>query len=106
LGLSDAPNYSKLIEDKTLNPEAVHDTAQVHNDHITPPRPLFFVLGRTSSIKLTDPNDGSGKKYILPRRPWKEIEFWLNGKRIAQWEAEKIAEDSELPPSQMQWWPA
>ena len=101
-----APNYSKLIEDKTLKPEAVHDRARVHNDQITPPRPIFFILGRTSGITLIDSQDGSGKKYILPRRPWKELEFWLNGKKITQQEAEKIAEASELPPGKLKWWPA
>jgi len=101
-----APNYSKLIEDKTIKPESVHDTARFNNDQITPPRPLFFVLARTSGIKLFDPQDGSGKKYIVPRRPWKAVEFWQNGKRIAHREAEKIARNSELPPSQLKWWPA
>ena len=79
-----APIYSRLIEAKTLNPRRVHDTAQFHNDQITPPRPLFFVLARTSGITLIDPDDGSGKKYIIPRRPWKEVEFWQNGERITQ----------------------
>jgi len=101
-----ARSYSKLIEDKTLNQNTVHDTAELHNDQITPPRPLFFVLARTSGIKLIDPEDGSGKKYILPRRPWKEMEFWQNGKRITQAEAELIAESSAFPPSQLKWWPA
>jgi hypothetical protein len=98
--------YSKLIEDKTLKPGAIHETAQVHNDQITPPRPLFFALARTSSIKLIDANDGSGKKYILPRRPWKDVEFWQNGKRITQAQAAEIAQAGELPPSQLKWWPA
>jgi hypothetical protein len=101
-----APIYSKFIEAKTLKAEAVHGMARVHNDQIAPPRPLFFVLARTSGIKLIDSDNGSGKKYILPRRPWKEIEFWENGEKIAQWEAEKIAQASELPPSQLKWWPA
>lgn len=100
-----APNYSKLIEAKTLKPEAVHDTDRFHHDQITPPRPLFLVLSRTSGITLIDPQDGSGKKYILPRRPWKELEFWQTGRRITQLEAEEIAKNSELPPSQLKWWP-
>lgn len=100
------PHYSKLIEDKTLKQEAVHETAQVHNDQITPPRPLFLVLARTSGIKLIDADDGSGKKYVLPRRPWKAIEFWQHGKKITQREAERIAETSDLPPREMKWWPA
>jgi hypothetical protein len=100
-----APVYSRLIEAKTLNPEAVHDTAQFHHDQITPPRPPFMVLARTSSITLIDADDGSGKKYIIPRRPWKDVEFWRNGERITQGEAEKIAQTSEHPPSQLKWWP-
>ena len=101
-----APTYSRLIEARTLKPDAMHDTVQVHNDQIAPPRPLFFVLARTSGITLIDADDGSGKKYILPRRPWKDIEFWRNGQRITQDEAEHIAEASEFPPSTLKWWPA
>jgi hypothetical protein len=101
-----APSYSKRIEAKTLKLEAVHDMAQVHDNQIAPPRPLFFALARTSGFTLIDPQDGSGQKYILPDRPWKEVEFWQNGERITQWEAERIAQASELPPSQMKWWPA
>src|SRR6202012_4806072 len=88
------PTYSKLIEDKTLKPEAVHDTARFHNDQIAPKRPLVFVLARTSGITLTDADDGSGKKYILPRRPWKEVEFWLTGKQITLEDAAAILQDS------------
>ena len=101
-----APVYSKLIEDKTLKAEAVHDADQFHNDGIVPERPAFFVLGRTSGIRLMDAEDGSGKKYILPRRPWKELEFWKNGAPITQGQAEEIAKSGELPPNQMKWWPA
>jgi hypothetical protein len=101
-----APSYSKRIEAKTLKLEAVHDRAQVHDNQIAPPRPLFFALARTSGFTLVDPHDGSGQKYILPERPWKEVEFWQNCRRIAQGEAERIAQASELPPSQLKWWPA
>ena len=100
------PTYTRLIEDKTLKPEAIDSATQVHNDGIAPPRPPFLVLARTSGIKLVDSHDGSGKKYILPRRPWKDVEFWRDGKQITQSEAEKIAQASELPPSQLKWWPA
>jgi hypothetical protein len=101
-----APTYSRYIADKTLNPQAVHDAAYVHNDQIAPPRPLFLVLARTSGIKLIDSQDGSGKKYVLPRRPWKDVEFWQHGEQITQREAEMIAEASDIPVSQLKWWPA
>jgi hypothetical protein len=98
-----APNYSRRIEARTLKEG---DMAYVHDNQIAPPRPLFFVLTRTSGFKLIDPDDGSGQKYIQPRRPWKDVEFWKNGARITQAEAEKIAEAGDLPPSQLKWWPA
>jgi hypothetical protein len=101
-----ASNYSRLIEDKTLKPEAIHGELQVHDNQIKPPRPLFFALARTSGVKLIASHDGSGQNYILPRRPWKEVEFWLNGKPITQAQAEKIAQANDLPPSRLKWWPA
>jgi hypothetical protein len=99
-----APVYTKLIEAKTLKPGSLDATERIHNDQITPPRPPFFVLARTSSIKLVDSNDNSGKKYILPRRPWKEIEFWHNAKQITRTEAERIAMSSELALRELKWW--
>jgi hypothetical protein len=101
-----ASNYSRRIEAKTLKADSLHETAQIHDNQMAPPRPLFFALTRTSGIKLIDPQDGSGQHHIQPRRPWKEIEFWQNGERITQDNAQKIAETSELPPDQLKWWPA
>ena len=101
-----ASNYSKLIEDKTLKPAAMHGNLAVHDNQIKPPRPLFFALARTSGVKLIEAEDGSGQKFILPRRPWKELEFWLNGKPITQAEAAKIAEASDLAPAKMKYWPS
>ena len=101
-----APNYARRIEAKTLNLEAVHDNAQINKSHEPPPRPIFFALARTSGIKIIEADDGSDLKYIQPRRPWKEIEFWKHGERITQAEAEQIAQNSETPPSSLKWWPA
>lgn len=100
-----ASNYSNLIEAKTLKPQAIHDALGVHIDQIKPRRPLFFALTCTSQIKLIDAQDGSGRIHILPHRPWTQVEFWQNGSRIAQWQAQKLAEASEYPPRQLKWWP-
>lgn len=101
-----APNYSRRIEGKTLNPDAVDADAQLHKSHVAPPRPIFFALARASSIKVIDAGDGSGVKYVQPRRPWKHVEFWKNGERITQEEATQLAEASENPPNQLKYWPA
>jgi hypothetical protein len=100
-----APSYSKRLEGKTLKQEDVHDMAWVHDNKIAPPRPRFFALARTSGFTLVDPQDGSGQKYILPERPWKEIEFWENGKKIAQAEAKRIAQNGDIPAGDLKWWP-
>lgn len=99
------PTYSKLIEDKTLKPEAIHDTVAVHNDQIAPPRPPLLVLSRTSAITLINADDGSGKKYVAPRRPWKDVEFWRHARQISHAQARVIAAETGTPPEHLTWWP-
>jgi hypothetical protein len=101
-----APDYSRLIEDRTLKAEAVRDEDRFHHDGITPPRPLVFVLARTRRIALVDSDDGSGKKYILPHRPWERVEFWLRGGPISREDAEDILRDGAVSPHRLKWWPA
>jgi hypothetical protein len=84
----------------------VHDDATVHDNHIAPPRPLVFFFTRASGFSVVDPKDGSGQKYILPDRPWAEIECWLNGERITQGEAQGILEANDTPVRELKWWPA
>jgi len=93
-----ASSYSRLIEEKTLKPGALHDSIGVHNDQIRPPRPLYFTLFRTTAISLIDAEDGSGRKYIRPRRPWKDLEFWRNGQPISQAEADAITGGQAVAP--------
>jgi hypothetical protein len=100
-----ARSYSKRIEARTLKAAHVHDDAVVHDNQITPPRPIFFAFTRTSGFSLIDPQDGSGQKYILPDRPWKDVEFWENGAPITQDQAETIAQANRLRTSALKWWP-
>lgn len=100
-----APSYLKRVEGRTLKAEDVHDTVQVHDNQIAPPRPLFFALARTTGFSLVDPEDGSGQKYILPDRPWKDVEFWQNGNRITQAQAKMIAEAGGILLKELKWWP-
>lgn len=85
-----ASSYSRLIEEKTLKGHALHDSIGVHNDQIRPPRPAYFTLFRTSSVTLIAAGDGSGRNYLKPRRPWKNVEFWRAGKPISQAQAEAL----------------
>lgn len=99
-----ARNYRR-VEGRTLKAEDLQEAAQIHDNQIAPPRPLFFALTQTSGFTLIDPQDGSGQKYILPDRPWKKIEFWQNGLRITQQEAETIVAASGLMLGEFRWWP-
>ncbi len=101
-----APVYARLIEDKTLKPAAVHDMAAVHNDGIAQPRPPLMVLACTTGIDLIDPRDGSGKTYVAPHRPWKDVAFWHHGRPISQQEAVALAREAGLVPQNLKWWPA
>ena len=100
-----APNYAKRVEAKTLKAELLHDTVQLHDNKIAPPRPLFFAMTCASGIDLIDPQDGSGQTWILPHRPWMSVEFWRGGKPITQAEAEAIAHTGEIAFSELIWWP-
>lgn len=101
-----ARSYSRRIETRTLKAEDVHDMALIHDNQIAPPRPLFFTLARTTGFTLVDPQDDSGQKYILPDRPWKEIEFWHNGRQITQARAEEIGLANGLVLRDLKWWPS
>ena len=101
-----APSYARRVEGRTLKAEDVHDEAQVHDNQIAPPRPLFFALTRTSGFTLVDPQDGSGQKYILPDRPWQDVEFWQNGEPITQAQAQSIARAGGIELRELKWWPA
>jgi hypothetical protein len=101
-----APSYARRVEGRTLKAEDVHDTAIVHDNQIAPPRPLFFAFTRTTGFTLVDAPDDSGQKYILPDRPWQEVEFWQNGNPITQQEAQSIAEANGIQLRELKWWPA
>jgi hypothetical protein len=100
-----APSYLRRVEGRTLKAQDLHDEVQLHDNQIAPPRPPFFALARTTGFSLVDPDDGSGQKYILPDRPWLEVEFWQNSKRITQADAESILQAGGTPLRAFKWWP-
>ncbi|HEY0266619.1 MAG TPA: hypothetical protein VGC16_07700 [Rhizomicrobium sp.] len=101
-----ARSYAKRVEGRTLKAEDIHADAQLHDNKIAPPRPVFFALTQTAGFTLVDAPDDSGQKYILPDRPWKKVEFWLNSRRITQAEAEGIVTECGIALDQLKWWPA
>ena len=100
-----ARSYAKRVEGRTLKEGDLHDTIELHDNQIAPPRPTFFVLARTTDFSLVESHDGSGHRYILPQRPWQELEFWKDSARITQAEARGLAEADGFTPDQLKWWP-
>jgi hypothetical protein len=100
-----AKSYARRVEGRTLKAEDLHEEAQLHDNQIAPPRPLFFALTRTADFSLIDPRDGSGQKYILPDRPWTHVEFWQNGNPLTQTRAQEIAAANGLVLRELKWWP-
>jgi hypothetical protein len=98
-----APNYSKRIDHRTLTPEKTHEAALVQDSGMDPKRPPFFVFARASGYRVHDVQPGQW--YIQPRRPWKEIQYWLKGEQITQAQAAELLEGTEYHPSGLKWWP-
>ena len=101
-----APSYARRVEGRTLKQTDAHDDMALHDNQIAPPRPDFFVLARTTGFSLVASRDGSGHRYILPERPWQQLEFWKDSVSITQDEAKTLALADGFTPEQLKWWPA
>ena len=100
-----ALSYARRVEGRTLKAENLHDTIELHDNRIAPPRPSFFVLARTADFTLVGSDDGSGHRYILPQRPWQHVEFWKDGQPITQDEARTLALADGFTAAELAWWP-
>jgi len=100
-----APSYARRVEGRTLKQRDAHDGLELHDNKIAPPRPLFFVLACTTGFSLVDSDDGSGHRYILPKRPWTHVEFWRDSAPIPQAEARQLAEADGFTTQDLKWWP-
>lgn len=100
-----APNYSKRIDVKTLDPSKVDlgATAFVIQNDMPPDRPPYFVFARTSSYQVIEPDPG--QIILRPRRPWKHIEFWCQGREITQAQAKELSARTDHPVEELAWWP-
>ncbi|QIG76147.1 putative clamp loader subunit DNA polymerase accessory protein [Rhizobium phage RHph_I4] len=76
-----APSYAKRIDDKTLKPENAPGIV-TGDPTVDPVRPAVFVaVMATGTDFVVHPVIGH-VVYVKPRRPYKIVEFWHQGKRI------------------------
>jgi len=71
-----APSYSKLIDGKTLAADKA-GAAIVLDANVDNTRPDFFVAVMTLGQRIWPGG------YIVPKRPFRRIEVWKDGERIA-----------------------
>lgn len=71
-----APSYSKLVDGKTLDMDKAGGPVLL-DTNVDNERPDVFVAAMTLGQRFTP--DG----YIVPKRPFRRIEFWKDGKRLA-----------------------
>jgi hypothetical protein len=77
----------------------------VQEDHMIPEQPPFFVLARTAGASMAM---DQGAPRFHPRRPWLAVEFWRQGVRITQADAEALLSASERwpwTPADLIYWP-
>lgn len=94
-----APSYSHRIDGSTLDLAKVKGMALVQEDGMQPDQPPFFAFARTSSIERY--SQQTGIIYVIPKRPWKAVEFWNNGERITSEDAERLFVSSETQSAQL-----
>jgi hypothetical protein len=82
-----APSYGKRIDDKTLNKGNFSGMTFV-DPTVMPERPAFFVLAKTSNFSIKRPDPIT--RYIIPVRPWLEVELWKDGNQITAEEARDL----------------
>jgi hypothetical protein len=99
-----APNYSKRIDDRTLDPAKKHPETYIKQDQTTDPaRPPYFVFARAANYRRVEVEPGL--VYLQPKRPWKDVEFWERGQRIDQGRATALLAGTEYAPALLKWWP-
>lgn len=83
-----APSYSHRIDAKTLDMAKVQDAVLVMEENMQPEQPPFFAFCKTTGVERYSPQPGMS--YIIPKRPWKAVEFWNDGSQITSEEAERL----------------
>jgi hypothetical protein len=85
------PSYNKRIEGKTLDPSKTNVVVTL-DPTVMPDRPPLFVMGCTDKITLDF--GGNGVRHVIPRRPWKTVQFWQGGVRLDPEEAMPLVEEA------------
>jgi hypothetical protein len=81
-----APRYSGRVDDRTLK---AADRARIPiliDRTMYPERPPLFVCGMTIGMTVTE------SLYLVPKRPWRVLEYWRGGEMLDPIEGRREAE--------------
>lgn len=77
--------YRKRIDGATLDMDKAKSVVGLYDPTVMPERPPIFV-GVMAIGQTYTPNG-----YVVPRRPYRKMEFWRNGELMREFTAEQIA---------------
>lgn len=96
------PSYSGRIDAKTVKPGKEGEHVLFEDRTMIPERPPLFVFAKTSRVQISAPYPGA--HYVHPKRPWRDVEYWQDGKQITPEAAMVImAQTEDL--SALPYWP-
>lgn len=76
-----APKYARRIDDKLIQKSGVEDRMVVRmHEEVVPDRPPLFVRVMTIGHKLVSSSEGD--VLFVPKKPYRQIEFWRHGGRV------------------------
>lgn len=84
--------YSKRIDTKTIDPKKLPIHMKLFADNSQDPdQPDVFVLAETSKYWLHTPDPAQPiNRYLIPKRPWKTVQYWREGKQITEAQARTL----------------
>jgi hypothetical protein len=82
-----SPKYSGRIDAKTINPAKAKGIIGFLDQTMIPERPDIFVAVMAISQTVTE------NGYLVPKRPYRKMEIWRDGKMIRDFTAEQILND-------------
>jgi hypothetical protein len=86
------PSYTKRIDTKTLQKEAVPSLTVMVDRTIIPERPKVYVA--VMHIGQTYTHDYLGVRHIIPNRPYRQVEYWQNGQKIDSDTGERLSQNA------------
>lgn len=96
-----AVSYGRRIDAKTVDPTALPAAVIIADNNMPSGQPAVFVLARTSRYSVASAGD-TGGIILVPKRPWRAVEFWRRGEQITPEQARLLTKDDPRAPAPLE----